>query len=125
MVDLYFARFAPLVRVPANWVGIEWKEPPLGPAQERFEAQVARLVAPAGPPAPHRWQVVRPEQVCSFLRLTPHHIDIELPHPLCQAALLLRLDPWLGDPEHPLLADYQALAQAVAERHRWEQPPLC
>ena len=92
-------------------------------ARARFEQGIAPLIVPVGPSPPGQWRL-RPRPVCHFFDPVHLHPSL-LPHPACAGTLLLRTEPFLEDPEHPLLAHYQTLARRVASRQRWEQPDLC
>ena len=130
--DLYFGGFGPPRARPLER---SHNDPPPTPAQIRFEQDYERLLSAAAP------KVVKgiaggPEHLYdltdavystgSTFRLSSGAVEAAgpFPHPVCADTLVLRLNFKRCEALQPFLARFEALAQRVVCRHRWEQPDL-
>lgn len=122
LADLYFGGFGV-----APGTLIDWEEPTGEPAH--FRAGFERIEMPPSDEslpwhlAERRAWAVRQQQAWLWQEPSSLHRG-EPPHPFCREALRLRLDPWRTDLVTSFLPQFEALAQRVASRHRWEQPLL-
>ncbi len=118
LVDLHFTRFGPAA------ASTDTEPPSCSPAQAHFEELLMPITSKTACLHPEGWRVVRSREVCVFDDLADFFHEAAVLHPTYAGALRLRVEHRLSDLDHPLFAEYEALARRVQDRHPWRQPEL-
>ena len=117
LVDVYFGEFAPELAK----AGIKSGLPPL--TRAHFAERAASIVDWTCSPESDDWKHQPPDAICC-LEESPNIYRKPPPYFACVGRPRIRLEPWSPAVCEPYLAQFEALAQRVANRDRWRQREL-